>query len=148
MYSHANNLPILALITGDLTHVKATNAYTRLQQQLNRLSVAVFLAARQSPITSRRWRQPTSEHSTDETTAATTVAPVLLDTHARRNEAGGAVSQSGLTWLATALARTPDKRRCHVHAPPATACGPLAWLDPQTHCQCRTSWNAGLITRR
>lgn len=54
---------------------------------------------------------------------------LLLDTHVE-DEVGGAVSQSELTWLATALREHPDKHAAIFMHHPLLPVG-CAWLDPQ-----------------
>ncbi|MCC7516506.1 MAG: 3',5'-cyclic-AMP phosphodiesterase [Pseudomonadales bacterium] len=119
----------LALITGDLTHEGDERAYRLLLEQLDRLPMPFFwlpgnhdhLAPMASTANHERLhcKQITTPHW----------QILLLDTHIE-GEVSGLISQSELSWLATALLEHPDKYAAIFMHHPLLPVG-CDWLDPQ-----------------
>ena len=121
--------PDLFLVTGDLTHEGDDRAYRRLLEQLHLLPAPFFwLPGNHDHIA------PMASASPDERLRTKQILLphwqiLLLDSHVE-DEVNGLVSQSELSWLATALRAYPEKHAAvfvHHHVLPVGC----AWLDPQ-----------------
>ena len=119
----------LALITGDLTHEGDERAYRLLQEQLNRLPMPFFWLPGNHDHLAPMANTASSERQQAKQLLLQNWQILLLDTHVE-DEVGGAVSQSELTWLATALREHPDKHAAIFMHHPLLPVG-CAWLDPQ-----------------
>lgn len=119
----------LFLVTGDLTHEGDERAYYLLMEKLEQLPAPYF------------WLPGNHDHvepmaavgNHERLRTKQIILPhwqiLLLDSHIE-DEVNGAVSQSELTWLATALREHPEKYAAvfvHHHILPVGC----AWLDPQ-----------------
>ena len=125
----SNEKPDLFLITGDLTHEGDERAYKILLAKLEQLPAPFF------------WLPGNHDHSEpmgsvgnqDRLRTKQILLPhwqiLLLDSHVD-DQVDGIVSQSELTWLATALREYPDKYAAVFVHHPVLPVG-CAWLDPQ-----------------
>ena len=119
----------MALITGDLTHEGDERAYQLLLEQLNRLPVPFFWLPGNHDhiapmsITANHERLHTKQIILQHWQI------LLLDSHVE-DEVAGLVSQSELTWLATALLEYPEKNVAIFVHHPLLPVG-CDWLDPQ-----------------
>lgn len=119
----------MVLVTGDLTHDGDERSYQLLMEQLARLQKPCF------------WLPGNHDHAqimqavanSEELRTKQIVLPhwqiLLVDSHVE-DEVDGLVSQSELTWLATALREHPDKYAAIFVHHPLMPVG-CAWLDPQ-----------------
>lgn len=119
----------MVLVTGDLTHEGDDRAYRLLLGQLETLPVPYFWL----PGNHDHQQNMVAVGSNERLRTKQIVLPhwqiLLVDSHIE-NEVNGAVSQSELSWLATALREYPDKYAAvfvHHHVVPVGC----AWLDPQ-----------------
>jgi len=119
----------LALITGDLTHEGDERAYRLLQEQLQRLPMPFFWLPGNHDHLAPMANTANSERQQAKQLLLQNWQILLLDTHVE-DEVGGAVSQSELSWLATALLEHPDKYAAIFMHHPLLPVG-CDWLDPQ-----------------
>lgn len=119
----------IALVTGDLAHEGDERAYRLLLTQLERLPVPFFWL----PGNHDHVAPMTTSTSHDRLTTKRIILQnwqiLLLDSHIE-NEVSGMISQSELTWLATALLEYPDKYSAIFVHHPLLPVG-CDWLDPQ-----------------
>ncbi|MBP8029912.1 MAG: metallophosphoesterase, partial [Pseudomonadales bacterium] len=119
----------MALVTGDLTHEGDERAYTLLLEQLNRLPVPFFWLPGNHDHTGPMGSTANHERLHTKQIILQDWQILLLDSHVE-DEVAGLVSQSELTWLATALLEHPEKHAAIFVHHPLLPVG-CDWLDPQ-----------------
>jgi Icc protein len=119
----------MALVTGDLTHEGDERAYTLLLEQLNRLPVPFFWLPGNHDHTGPMGSTANHERLHTKQIILHDWQILLLDSHVE-DEVAGLVSQSELTWLATALLEHPEKHAAIFVHHPLLPVG-CDWLDPQ-----------------
>jgi Icc protein len=125
-----DNHPVdIALVTGDLTHEGDERAYSLLLTQLERLSAPFFWLPGNHDHVAPMAAIANSECLNAKQIILQNWQILLLDSHIE-DEVGGMVSQSELTWLATALLEYPDKYAAIFVHHPLLPVG-CKWLDPQ-----------------
>lgn len=119
----------LLLLTGDLTHDGEAEAYALLQDALDPLGIPYFWLPGNHDLSSNMNSVAREPRLSTKQIALPQWQILLLDSHVD-NEINGLVSQSELSWLATALKEQPDKYHAifvHHHMLPVGC----AWIDPQ-----------------
>lgn len=119
----------LAVVTGDLTHEGDERAYQLLLKQLHRLTVPFFWLPGNHDHTAPMGNTASHERLHTKQIILKDWQILLLDSHVE-DEVAGAVSQSELTWLATALLEYPEKHTAIFVHHPLLPVG-CDWLDPQ-----------------
>ncbi len=118
------------MVTGDLTHEGDARAYQSLMGQLEKLPAPYFWLAGNHD----HFRFMLEVGAPERLRTKQIMLPhwqiLLVDSHIEDDEVPGLVSQSELSWLATALREYPDKYAAifvHHHIVPVGS----AWLDSQ-----------------
>lgn len=119
----------LALVTGDLTHEGDERAYHLLQEQLHRLPMPFFWLPGNHDHLAPMTSTAVNAHQQSKQLLTQNWQILLLDTHIE-DQVAGAVSQSELSWLATALLEHPDRYAAIFMHHPLLPVG-CDWLDPQ-----------------
>jgi Icc protein len=119
----------LVVVTGDLTHEGDARAYQSLLEQLEKLPAPYFWLAGNHDHLQFMLEVGTNERLRTKQIILPHWQILMLDSHIE-DEVPGDVSQSELSWLATALREHPDKYAAifvHHHVVPVKC----AWLDTQ-----------------
>jgi 3',5'-cyclic-AMP phosphodiesterase len=119
----------MALVTGDLTHEGDERAYKLLLEQLHRLSMPFFWLPGNHDHIGPMGSTASHERLHTKQIILRHWQILLLDSHVE-DEVAGLVSQSELTWLATALLEHPEKYAAIFVHHPLLPVG-CDWLDPQ-----------------
>lgn len=119
----------LLLLTGDLTHDGEAEAYSLLQELLDPLTIPYFWLPGNHDLSGNMHSAARNPRLATKQILLPNWQILLLDSHVD-NEINGLISQSELSWLATALKEHSDKYQAifvHHHMLPVGC----AWIDPQ-----------------
>jgi Icc protein len=119
----------MLVLTGDLTHEGEEAAYRLLLEQFDHTKLPYYWLPGNHDHDAAMLRAGPAEHLRTKQVLLADWQILLLDSHVE-DEVNGLVSQSEMTWLATALREHPDKYAAvfvHHHILPIGS----AWLDAQ-----------------